>query len=418
MKTYYADSPISFLQEKSNACSIFDLNESNRLLEKVVRDGDDALNALANDFREGRVQRFSSTELKPFWEKLPTSTKNALQVSIDNVTRYHKAELIFEENKIASSGIDIKRKLIPISSVGVYVPNGVSPLPSSLIMGTVPAKVAGAGKITASFASGIEDVNPLLMGAAYKAGVDEVVTVGGAQAIMALAVGTTTVPKVDFICGPGGKRVTSAKALVSALGLVGIDMLAGPSEVCIICDGSVPLVWTAADLLSQLEHGNTSRGYLIVTDEKLAIAINTIVNDLILEKKFHASSDQVIAVIVKDYFQAVDVANELAPEHLLIQTSNADYLYQFVISAGSIFLGGFSSEVLGDYASGSNHILPTSGQARIRGGLSVYDFLKRICVQKVSAKGAEQLAPYVELLARCENLLAHEFASAVRRTCM
>lgn len=415
MKIFYADESKSYLSEASEPCTITELIAANRVLEKVRRDGDSALNVLARDFGEGKVESFSETDLRPYWERLPLATRKALQVSVDNVRRTHETELAVSEKVILNPDVQISKKIIPLSKVGVYVPNGVAPLPSSLIMGTTPAKVAGVKQIVAAFAGGMSGPNPILMGAAFAAGVNQVVTVGGAQAIAALAVGTQTVPKVDFICGPGGRRVTAAKALVSALGLAGIDMLAGPSEVCIISDGSVPLLWTAADLLSQLEHGTTSLGYLIVTSEEMALEVDSILRRLILEKNFSASSEQVRAIIVKDSLEAIEVANSLAPEHLLIQTENADLLAGFVVSAGSIFLGGYSSESLGDYASGTNHILPTSGQARVRGGLSVFDFLKRISVQKVSARGAELLAPTVELLAGQENLRAHEFASAVRR---
>lgn len=418
MKIYNADRSKDYLREQESACRFSDLVEANRLLEKVKRDGDNALNALARDFNEGKIERYSFGELKTYWDRLPLSTQNALRISLDNIYRFHTAEMGFTEKSIVNPDIQISKKIIPISKVGVYVPNGVAPLPSSLLMGVTPAKVAGVEEIVATFASGLQGPNPILMGAAFVSGVNQVVTVGGAQAICSLAIGTETVPKVDFICGPGGRRVTAAKALVSALGLVGIDMLAGPSEVCIVCDGSVPLLWTAADLLSQLEHGPTSLGYLIVTSEELARDVDAIIKSLILEKKFNASSDQVRAIIVSDYLEAMEVANSLAPEHLLIQTENADLLSGLVLAAGSVFLGGYSSEVLGDYASGTNHILPTSGQARVRGGLSVFDFQKRISVQKVSVRGAEELGPIVELLASQENLRAHEFASAVRRSCV
>lgn len=417
MKILFSDQMTSFMSDRQNFCSFADLCDAQKVLEKVRLEGDRALDIYSKNFAEGRVSRFSKSELRPAWNKLPLSLQEAIKLSIDNVARFHKAELAFSDNTFSDSEIQLSKLMIPLSRVGVYVPNGVAPLPSSLIMGATPARVAGVDEIVAAFASDKDGPNPLLLGAAYAAGVDQVVTVGGPQAIAALALGTNIVPKVDFICGPGGKRVTAAKALVSALGLVGIDMLAGPSEVCILNDGSVPFLWTAADLLSQLEHGESSRGYLIVKSEKDALEIDSILRDLIFEKKFNASSDQVTAFVVQNNREGINVANTLAPEHLLLQVEAPEELLPFIKAAGSVFLGGFSSEVLGDYASGTNHILPTSGQAKVRGGLSVFDFIKRVSVQKISSKGAEALGPYVELLAAQEKLRAHEFASAVRRVC-
>jgi histidinol dehydrogenase len=282
-------------------------------------------------------------------------------------------------------------------------------------MGAIPAKIAGVANLVASFAAGIDGPNPLLMGTAFAAGVDQVVTVGGPQAVIALAVGTQTVPKVDLIVGPGGQRVTVAKALVSALGLVGIDMLAGPSEVCIIVDGSTPVMWTAADLLSQMEHGGSSSAYLICDRLDLINEARLSVENLLREHKFNASMSQLIGVLVKDEVEAMAIVNLLAPEHLLIQTRDPEISLARLQSAGSVFLGPYSAEAFGDYASGTNHVLPTSGQARTRGGLSVNDFQKRISVQKVSAEGAKELAPHVELLAGEEGLYAHRLASIVRR---
>lgn len=405
------------LNQRNEVCNFASLTEANRVLEKVKRDGDMALRSLAQSFNEGEVQIFSRGELKLFWDGLPFNVRQAIEVSIANVKKYHSSENPKQSFSRNQSPINLYQKLVPISSVGVYVPNGLAPLPSSLIMGAVPARVAGVPEVIATFASGLNGPSPLLMGAAFAAEVDRVVTVGGPQAIAALALGTEIVPKVDFICGPGGQRVTATKALVSAMGLVGIDMLAGPSEVCIISDGTVPLRWTAADLLSQLEHGPSSIGYLLVTNEPLARKIGDIVKELIVQKNINASLDQVQVILVKDLWEAVDVANLLAPEHLLLQTENAEELLNYVISAGSVFLGGNSSEVYGDYASGSNHILPTSGQARIRGGLSVLDFLKTISVQNISSEAVQELGPIVELLAAQEGLKGHAYASEVRRLC-
>ncbi len=417
MKVYTASEFTRSISTRQGVCAFSELVAMNRILEKVIRDGDDALNAFARDFNEGAVQAYSREALEPFWKGLGPEIKRSLLYSIENLKRGHSFEasssLIINRQR---GDVEISGRILPIERVGIYVPNGLAPLPSTILMGAIPAKIAGTSFVLASFAAGIDGPNPLLMGAAFAAGVDQVVTVGGPQAIMALAVGTTTVPKVDLIVGPGGQRVTAAKALVSALGLVGIDMLAGPSEVCIIADGSTPVVWTAADLLSQMEHGVSSSAYLITDRPELIQEVRSSVVDLLQEHNFNASMSQLIAVLVTDEREAMAMANLLAPEHLLIQTRDPEVSLSRLQSAGSVFLGPYSAEAFGDYSSGTNHVLPTSGQARIRGGLSVNDFQKRVSVQRVSSQGAKELAPHVELLAREEGLSAHRFASVVRRS--
>lgn len=393
-----------------------DFSLMNELLETIKREGDGALRFFAQEYGDGPVKKFERLDMKKYWDELPEKLKESLKIALDRLKKFHCLSLSESSPALDLEGIELSTLSRPINRVGLYVPAGKAPLPSTVLMGAVPARLAGVKRISACFAASSSGPNEVIMAACYLAGVDEVITVGGAQAIMALAVGTEMVPRVDLIIGPGGARVTAAKALVSSLGLVGIDMLAGPSEVCVVADGSAPVEWSAADILSQLEHGESSRAFLISTNESLSSRIIEECQRLLAEKRFDGSLDQIVCLFVSDLKEASEAVNELAPEHLLIQIKNPMAFVPLIESAGSIFIGELSSEAFGDYASGTNHILPTGGQARLRGGLSVRDFEKRITTQVVSRKGFDNLASVVETLADVEGLLAHKYASSVRRS--
>lgn len=416
MKIYNMTQIDSLLDSRAQVNSFEMLTSMNELLENVKKFGDDYLSKLAITYGDGPVLSYSKNELEVYWNNLPLNLKQALEEAKRRITIFHKQSLSSNYNEMNLDGIFLTNLIRPVKKVGLYIPAGKAPLPSTVLMGAIPAKLAGVENLTGIFAaSSTGGPNAVIMAACYLAGVDQVFTVGGAQGIMALALGTELIPKVDKIIGPGGSRVTAAKALVSALGYAGIDMLAGPSEICIAVDGSTPIEWTVADVLSQLEHGESSRAYILAPNEFILKEIFEKCSNKIKEKCFDGSVDQIIGILAPTFEDTISVINELAPEHLLLQIQYADDYLSQVTSAGSIFIGALSSESFGDYASGTNHILPTGGQARVRGGLSVRDFEKFITMQNVSQEGYKNLYKVVEELAEVEGLFAHKYASEVRR---
>ncbi|MEK9867059.1 MAG: histidinol dehydrogenase, partial [Betaproteobacteria bacterium] len=314
-------------------------------------------------------------------------------------------------------GNRLGQKITAINSVGLYVPGGKAAYPSSVLMNAIPAKVAGVDEVVMVVPCPDGHISPVVLAAADIANIDRVFKIGGAQAIGALAYGTETIPRVDKIVGPGNAYVAAAKKKV--FGAVGIDMIAGPSEILIVCDGSVDVDWIVMDLFSQAEHDELAQSILISDDEQFLRAVQSrieaVVKDMPRKDVISSSlSDRGALILVRDLNEACQLVNQIAPEHLELSVADPSKLIDQISNAGAIFVGKYTSESLGDYCAGPNHVLPTSGTARFSSPLGVYDFQKRSSVIEVSRSGARELGLIAATLAREEGLEAHA-ASAERR---
>lgn len=309
------------------------------------------------------------------------------------------------------------QKITALDRVGLYVPGGKAAYPSSVLMNAIPANVAGVGELIMVVPTPNGETNTLVLAAAYLAGVDRAFTIGGAQAIAALAYGTASIPAVAKIVGPGNIYVATAKKLV--FGQVGIDMIAGPSEILIICDGNTPADWIAMDLFSQAEHDENAQAILISADKHFLDAVEQSINKLLLEmERADIIKASLLArgafIKVNDLDQAADIANRIAPEHLELSVAEPDSLCQKIRHAGAIFMGRYTAEALGDYCAGPNHVLPTSSTARFSSPLGVYDFQKRSSLIYCSEQGAATLGQIASVLARGESLTAHARSAEYR----
>lgn len=387
------------------------------IIKKVREEGDKALIEFTERFDGVKLSpdtlEIPYEELEKAYESIDKEVREALEVAEERIRVFHEKQLenaFFKEEK----GIILGQKVLPLERVGVYVPGGKAAYPSTVLMNVVPASVAGVEEIIMVSPK----PNPYTLAAAYIAGVNRVFQIGGAQAIAALAYGTETIPKVDKIVGPGNIYVALAKKLV--FGVVDIDMIAGPSEVLVIADKSANPKWVAADLLSQAEHDELAASILITPSEDFAREVVNAVKELLqtLERKEIAERSIErfgTAFLVEDLFQACEVANYIAPEHLEVITKEPMALLPELKHAGAVFLGAYSTEPLGDYLLGPNHTLPTGRTARFFSPLGVYDFIKRSSVIYVSKEGFERVADYAEVLARAEGLTAHALAVKIRK---
>ncbi len=393
-----------------------------QIIESVRRDGDAAVREFTERFDRIslRTLRVPQSDFDAADSQLTQAQHAALRSSIANVEKFHRAQMPAPVDVETTAGVRCERLFRPVSTVGLYVPAGSAPLPSAVIMLAIPARIAGCGRrilCTPPDRSG--RAHPAVLVAARLCGVHDVFTVGGAQAIAALAYGTQSIPKADKIYGPGNAWVTAAKQLVAADPAgAACDMPAGPSEVMVIADDSARVDFVASDLLAQAEHDTQSQAILVTPSARLAEQVRVEVErqrqslsrQQVLEQSLAASR----LIVVKDLQMALDVANEYAPEHLILQIPEARHWLNCVRHAGSVFLGAWSPEPLGDYCSGTNHVLPTFGHARTYGGLSVPDFLKSMTVQELTPAGLSALGPVALELARLEGLDAHASAVAHR----
>lgn len=390
------------------------------ILARVRSGGDRALFALAEEFDQVKLSelRVSNDEMKKAYRSFDPSLKKALKQSKKNIEVFHNATLRMKERVIRTEkGVELWREFRPIERVGLYVPGGKAAYPSTVLMLSIPAKIAGCEEIILCTPPSRDGrCSPVVLGAAYLCGITQVYKVGGAGAIAAMAYGTETIPKVSKIFGPGNSYVTTAKMLV--FGDVDIDMPAGPSEVLVIADESANSRWVAADLLSQLEHGEDSQAVLVTFSrafaEKVEIEMRSQMKSLSRNRIMEESFKKSFAVIVRSVDEACRLVNEYAPEHLEIIAKKESQILNKINNAGSIFLGSYTNEPLGDYATGANHTLPTSGFAKMFPALSTESFGKMIQVQRVSKAGIRKLKSAVETLAASEGLDAHKNAVAVR----
>ena len=389
------------------------------IIENVRANGDAALREYSEKFDGVKLDDFKVDQsiIDAAWDNLPEDLKHALLVAKKNITEFHSREIEQGFVDMDTPGITRGQKVTPLARVGLYVPGGTAAYPSTIMMTALPAKIAGVKEIIMVTPPQKDGINPAVLGAAKLAGVDAVYQVGGAQGVAALAYGTEQIPKVDKIVGPGNIYVATAKRQV--FGQVDIDMIAGPSEIGVIADESANPVYLAADLLSQAEHDPRARAIMVTNSEKLANLVSDEVERQLSQLPRESiarpaiENNSYIAVMdsVEDMFT---VMNEVAPEHLEIQLPDPMEYMSMVENAGSVFLGRYASEPLGDYVGGTNHVLPTSGTAKFSSPLGVYDFVKRISFTQFSRERLQEVAKDITTLARTEGLEAHARAIEVR----
>ena len=361
----------------------------------------------------------TAAELKAAFDRIPDATRTALEAAAERVRRYHEHQKMQSWSYTEADGTLLGQQVTPLDRVGIYVPGGKAAYPSSVLMNALPAKVAGVAEIIMVVPTPGGERNDIVLAAAHVAGVNRVFTVGGAQAVAALAYGTQTIPAVDKITGPGNAYVAAAKRRV--FGVVGIDMVAGPSEILVICDGTTPPDWVAMDLFSQAEHDEIAQAILLCPDADYLRQVQASIDRLLPTQPrrdiIAASLGNRGALIqVADLDEACELANFIAPEHLELSIATPrDYLPKLK-HAGAIFMGRFASESLGDYCAGPNHVLPTSRTARFASPLGVYDFQKRTSLIEVSAEGAQTLGRIASILAHGEGLTAHARSAELRLT--
>jgi len=401
-------------------------NEVNKIVDEIIAEiqnkGDKALLNYTVELDLVKVNSISDLiiskeKLKKSFDDLDDIQKNALTISADRIKSYHQKQSQKTWTYKEEDGTVLGQKITPLDRVGLYVPGGKAAYPSSVLMNAIPAKVAGVQELIMVVPTPNGVTNELVLAAAHLAEVDMVITVGGAQAIAALAYGTESIPKVDKIVGPGNIYVATAKRQV--FGQVGIDMIAGPSEILIICDGSTNPDWIAMDLFSQAEHDEEAQSILLCPDKdfinKVEESIKNLLPTMEREDIIRISLKNRGALIhTKDINDAICISNIIAPEHLELSVKNPESLLDDIKHAGAIFMGKFSSEALGDYCAGPNHVLPTSGTARFSSPLGVYDFQKRSSIIMASSEGANSLGQIAATLANGEGLQAHAKSAMYR----
>jgi histidinol dehydrogenase len=390
------------------------------VLDRVKLEGDKAVLAYTEEFDGVKVQKLlvSEEEFEEALSSISDELKAAIEVAVDNIRSFHSAQYVAEQRIETMPGVVCWRKSVGIEKVGLYIPGGTAPLFSTILMLGIPAKLAGCQEVILCSPPNKEGkLHPAILFAAHLVGIDKVFKIGGVQAIAAMAYGTETVPQVYKIFGPGNQYVTCAKQLIQQQGIA-IDMPAGPSEVCVLADDTANAIFVAADLLSQAEHGADSQVLLVSTSEKLIaeVQIELIkqLNNLSRKELASKSLDNSTAILISHISEAIDLVNEYAAEHLIISCKYAEALSNSIINAGSIFLGNYSPESVGDYASGTNHTLPTNGFARAYSGVSLDSFVKKISFQQLTEQGLSNISKTVELMAMAEGLDAHANAVRVR----
>ena len=400
-----------------------EINNNVRKIIKEVKDkGDSSVLKFTSEFDSLNAKSISELiiskeSLKKSFDNLNQKQKNALNIAAQRIESYHLKQKQESWNYTEDDGTVLGQKVSPLDRVGLYVPGGKAAYPSSVLMNSIPAKVAGVNELIMVVPTPRGVSNELVLAAAHIADVDMVITIGGAQAIAALAYGTETIPKVDKIVGPGNIYVATAKKQV--FGQVGIDMIAGPSEILIICDGSTDPDWIAMDLFSQAEHDEEAQSILLCPDEGFIEKVRSSIQRLLptMEREHiirTALKNRGALILTKDINEAIKISNKIAPEHLELSVENPESILDDIKHAGAIFMGKYSSEALGDYCAGPNHVLPTSSTARFSSPLGVYDFQKRSSIVYCSEQSASDLGKIASVLGRAESLTAHARAAEYR----
>ena len=396
------------------------LKQVGKILQDVRQKGDTAVKKYTKKF-DGialRKMQVDAKEIKKAEALISIELKQAIDQAYANILLFHNTQKETVKEVETMPGVHCWRKSIPLERVGLYIPGGTAPLFSTVLMLGVPAFVAGCKDVILCTPVSKEgSIHPAILYAASKVGVQNIYKIGGAQAIGAMAYGTSTIKKVDKIFGPGNQYVTAAKQLVQLEGTA-IDMPAGPSEVCVVADGSANADYVAADLLSQAEHGVDSQVLLICNDatmiEKVGQAVEAQLNLLPRKSIAQHALDNSKSILVSNMDEAMLISNQYAPEHLIIAADQAEVLAEQVLNAGSVFLGHYTPESAGDYASGTNHTLPTNGHARAYSGVSVDSFVKKVTFQQITKEGIQQVGPTVITMAEAEGLDAHANAVKIR----
>ena len=392
----------------------------NEVLNDVRRNGDAALRKYTLQFDKAKINaiQVSEKEIKSAVAKCPATLKKAILLAKKNIAVFHKSQLQKEEKITTIKGVTCWRKSVAIEKVGLYIPGGTAPLLSTILMLAVPAQIAGCSEIVLCSPPGKDGkINNAILATAGLLGLRNIYKAGGVQAIGAMAYGTKTIPQVYKIFGPGNQFVTCAKQLVGK-DSVAIDMPAGPSEVLVIADETANASFVAADLLSQAEHGTDSQVILITTDKNFAKKTEAEIQKQIVLLPREQTAKKALKnskiIIVKSLDEAVRISNMYAPEHLILACKNYRKLAEKIINAGSVFLGNYSCESAGDYASGTNHTLPTNGYAKAYSGVSLDSFMKKITFQELTKEGITNIGPAIEILAASEKLDAHKKAVTLR----
>ena len=393
-----------------------------QILEQVKAQGDAAVVELTNRFDATSAKTMADLELsqerlQEALTKITAEQRQALETAAERVRSYHERQLATSWQYQEADGTLLGQQVTPMDRVGIYVPGGKAAYPSSVLMNAMPAKVAGVDEIIMVVPTPQGVINEMVLAAAAIAGVTRVFTIGGAQAVAALAYGTETVPAVDKIVGPGNIYVATAKRAV--FGVVGIDMIAGPSEILVICDGETEPDWVAMDLFSQAEHDEDAQPILIATSAAYIDRVEASIAKLLptMERKdIIAASmlNRALLIEAKDLQEAAVISNRIAPEHLELSVEDPQALLPLIKHAGAIFMGRYTAEALGDYCAGPNHVLPTSGTARFSSPLGVYDFQKRSSLIMFSAEGGSEMGKVASVLARGEGLTAHARSAEYR----
>ena len=392
------------------------------IVNDVRARGDEALIEYTNKFDRTSVAsmaelELSQEQLQAALDGLSDAERTALVTAAERVRAYHEKQKQDSWSYTEADGTMLGQKVTPMDRVGIYVPGGKAAYPSSVLMNAIPAHVAGVSEIIMVVPTPGGELNQLVLAAAAAAGVTRVFTVGGAQAVAALAYGTATVPKVDKIVGPGNIYVATAKRMV--FGAVGIDMIAGPSEILVVCDGDTNPDWIAMDLFSQAEHDEDAQSILVATDEAFLDQVQASIEKLLptMEREPIIRTslvDRGAMILASSKDDALELINRIAPEHLELSVEDPDSWLPGIRHAGAIFMGRYTAEALGDYCAGPNHVLPTSGTARFSSPLGVYDFQKRSSLVKFSADGASEMGKVASVLARGEHLTAHARSAEYR----
>ena len=392
------------------------------IIDAVKQRGDAAVVEYTNRFDRMQAAGMADlvldeSRLGAALESIPLEQRQALEVAAERLRSYHQHQKMESWSYTEADGTLLGQQVTPLDRVGLYVPGGKATYPSSVLMNAIPAHVAGVEDIIMVVPTPDGEVNELVLAAACIAGVTRVFTIGGAQAVAALAHGTETIPQVDKIVGPGNIYVATAKSMV--FGRVGIDMIAGPSEILVVCDGNTDPDWIAMDLFSQAEHDEDAQSILVSPDGAFLDKVQASIDKLVVEMERQdiiriSLSARGALIEVKDMAQAVEVANYIAPEHLELSVKDPQAMARQIRHAGAIFMGRYTAEALGDYCAGPNHVLPTSRTARFSSPLGVYDFQKRSSLIMCSAEGASELGKVASVLARGESLTAHARSAEYR----
>ena len=390
------------------------------ILKNVKNKGDRALFKYTLEYDHVQLSELvvSADEIKVACDHLNEGLKEAIKVAVTNIEKFHRAQITAPLEIETMPGVICKRKSVPIEKIGLYIPGGSAPLFSTVLMLAIPAKLSGCKELVLCTPPNKHGkIHPAILYCAHLTGIDRVVKVGGAQAIAALAYGTESVPKVYKIFGPGNQYVTAAKQIVAEKGIA-IDLPAGPSEVAVYADETAIPEFVATDLLSQAEHGGDSQVILVTNSstmaKKVLESIQIHLSDLPRKKIAEKALEESVIIIVDSEKKAIDILNQYAAEHVILSVKNPDEIADKIINAGSVFLGNYSPESAGDYASGTNHTLPTNKAALAFSGVSIDSFVKKITYQKLSAKGIQNIGPSVSKMAQAEGLIAHKRAISVR----